>query len=56
VAVPPGVACGSPEISQQFGGPVFAEFGDGVSVRTVGGRVEVREQGDDAVPAQQFKE
>jgi hypothetical protein len=56
VTVPAGVASGSPEISQKFGGPVDFEFGDGGWVGAVGGWVEVREACDGSVPAQDFEE
>lgn len=56
MAVSTGISGGSAEISQQSGGPVVAEFGDGVSVGAVGVRVEVWEADDGTVPAQQLEE
>jgi len=56
VAVPAGVAGGSAEISQQLGGAIVSEFGDGVAVGAAGARGEVWEADDGAVPAQEFEE
>lgn len=55
VAVSAGVAGGSSEISQQTGGPVVAELGDGGWVGASDGRVEVRKADDGAVPAQDLE-
>ena len=52
VAVASRVSAGISKVAQQLYSAGLSQLGDGVSIGTVGGEVNVREVGDDAMPAQ----
>lgn len=56
VAVASRVAAGISKVAQQLYGTGLSQLCDGDSVSTVGGGINVREGGNDAVPAQQLEE